>query len=323
MPWRSYSELIRRDDGPPGSSWGEFGTSDEKGSVNFMTPAGVANATKLVKRGDVFGLDYELGAFDPAPVPERYPPKHVIFGTHDDQRDDYLDRFYLQGSSQIDGLRHRRHSQHGFYNGVDSNRVRVGTRDLGINRWADHGIVGRGVLIDVQRYLIGNGSRLDHESGQPFSTELMNAAASSQGIHFIPGDILLIRTGWAGYFLNQLSSGIDPDYVRGVTASPGLIQSHETLAWLWDHRFTLVAADNVALEAMPVVDSSPFHSDTDGGMMHQQLIALLGLAIGELWRLDQLAEDCAHDGVYEFMVVSKPLNLVGGVGSPANAIAIK
>jgi hypothetical protein len=58
-------------------------------------------------------------------------------------------------------------------------------------------------------------------------------------------------------------------------------------------------------------------------MMHQQLIALLGMAIGELWRLDELAEDCARDGIYEFLVVSKPLNLVGGVGSPANAVAIK
>jgi kynurenine formamidase len=306
-----------------GSSWGLFGKSDEKGSVNFMNPARVAQASKLVKRGDLFGLDYPLDAFDPAPTPERYPPVHVIFGMHEDQRDDYLDRFYLQGSSQIDGLRHRRHSEHGFYNGVASNRIRVGTPELGINRWADQGIVGRGVLVDIERHLLGHGSGLDHESGQAFSVELVEAAASSEGIEFTAGDILLIRTGWAGHFLNKLALGMKPTSVRGVTASPGLVQSHETLAWLWDHQFTLVAADNFALEAMPVSDSSPFHSETDRGMMHQQLIALLGLAIGELWRLDELAEDCARDGVYEFMVVSKPLNLIGGVGSPANAVAIK
>ena len=323
MPWRSYADLVRRDDGPQGSSWGEFGPSDEKGSVNFMTPAHVAEAAKLVKRGAVFGLDYPLDAFDPAPVLDRYPPKHVMFGTHEDQRDDYLDRFYLQGSSQIDGLRHRRHSDHGFYNSVASDRIRVGTPELGINRWAEQGIVGRGVLVDIERQLIRQGTPIKHESSQAFSIDSVEGAAKSQGIEFISGDILLIRTGWAGYYLQQLASGLKPIYEDGAVPSPGLVQSHETLGWLWEHQFTLVAADNVALEAFPVAGSSPFHSDTDGGMIHQQLIALLGFAIGELWRLDELAEDCARDGIYEFLVVSKPLNLVGGVGSPANAVAIK
>ncbi|MBX6751563.1 MAG: cyclase family protein, partial [Micromonosporaceae bacterium] len=46
-------------------------------------------------------------------------------------------------------------------------------------------------------------------------------------------------------------------------------------------------------------------------------------ALGEMWALHELADDCAADGVYEFMVTAKPLNLVGGVGSTANAMAIK
>ena len=57
--------------------------------------------------------------------------------------------------------------------------------------------------------------------------------------------------------------------------------------------------------------------------MHHDLIALLGFVLGELFALDELADDCAADGVYEFMVTSKVLNLVGGVGSPPNAVAIK
>ena len=61
----------------------------------------------------------------------------------------------------------------------------------------------------------------------------------------------------------------------------------------------------------------------DVGFLHRRLIPLLGMALGELWSLDAPAEDCAADGVYECMVVSIPLNLPGGIGSPANAIAIK
>jgi hypothetical protein len=57
--------------------------------------------------------------------------------------------------------------------------------------------------------------------------------------------------------------------------------------------------------------------------MHWRLIPLLGLPIGELWDLDALAAACAADGVYEFFFTSAPLNVLGGVGSPPNALAIK
>jgi hypothetical protein len=58
-------------------------------------------------------------------------------------------------------------------------------------------------------------------------------------------------------------------------------------------------------------------------MMHRPLIALLGLLLGECWKLDELAAACAADGKYEFLLTAKPLNLIGGVGSPANALAVK
>ncbi len=57
--------------------------------------------------------------------------------------------------------------------------------------------------------------------------------------------------------------------------------------------------------------------------LHQRIIGLFGMPIGELWYLERLAEACAADGVYEFMFTSAPLNILGGVGSPPNAIAIK
>jgi hypothetical protein len=53
------------------------------------------------------------------------------------------------------------------------------------------------------------------------------------------------------------------------------------------------------------------------------VLALLGIPIGELWALDKLAADCADDGQYEFLFTSAPLNKLGGIGSPPNALAIK
>jgi hypothetical protein len=53
------------------------------------------------------------------------------------------------------------------------------------------------------------------------------------------------------------------------------------------------------------------------------MIAMLGLALGELWNLEDLAADSAATGNYYAFITVKPLNLVGGVGSPANALAIR
>jgi hypothetical protein len=53
------------------------------------------------------------------------------------------------------------------------------------------------------------------------------------------------------------------------------------------------------------------------------LLGQFGMAIGELWWLDELAEDCAADGIHEFLLTSAPLNTRGGYGSTANALAIK
>ena len=78
-----------------------------------------------------------------------------------------------------------------------------------------------------------------------------------------------------------------------------------------------VAADNPALEAMP------FSRESVDGWLHYRLIPMLGIAVGELWQLDPLADDCARDGVWEGMLTSAPLRVPGGIGSPANALALK
>lgn len=316
-----YDVLLNRTDAPAGSSWGVFGSDDELGSINFMTPERVVDALKLATRGDIFTLDYELNAFPPNA--NRGSAQHVIFGKHEDQRDDYLDSFYLQSTSQIDGLRHRRHTVHGFYNGFPDHTVDVGTETLGIQHWATTGIVGRGVLIDVERYLATQGKSLDYENGEAFTVDVLDKAAAEQGVEVRPGDIVLMRTGWAGWFLGSVPEEERIARRAKGAPTPGLIQSRDTAAWLWNHQVTMIAADNAAVEAVPVADPEPFFTETDKGLMHQELIAMLGIALGELFKLDELAADCAEDGRYDFAFVSKPLALRGGVGSTANALAIK
>jgi kynurenine formamidase len=177
------------------------------------------------------------------------------------------------------------------------------------------------------RYFDHIGHLLAPDAPRGITPSDLDNMAAHFGVEVRSGDILLLHTGWAEHWL-----GCTPGQRAARTGSPGLHQSEEMLAWLWDHQISIAAADNGGLESFPVDPGSgwvdpgeppPPRGPSHNGMMHRPLIGLLGMIIGELWKLDELAEDCAADGVYEFLLTAKPLNLLGGVGSPPNALAVK
>ena len=322
----TYDELASAT--PPGSSWSFFGRDDELGTIHFLTPERVASAARLVRSGRRFGLDHPVTAFEPYPTGTRRAIDHSVFSNNEWHRDDWVDSFYLQSSSQIDALRHIGHPDHGFYNGLTSEQNSPESTTLGVHNYAESGIAGRGVLLDVPRYFESRGREYDPSSTVVIDADLLDDIAAHQGVVFQGGDLLLLRTAWAEQYLAKTAAQrLETPWRQ----SPGLAQRESVLRWLWDHQIALVAADNLAVEADPVIDSdfrSPGERPPDkgvdhSGMLHRPLIALLGMALGELWKLDELAADCAADGIYEFFLTCKPLNLIGGVGSPPNAIAIK
>lgn len=324
----SFDDLADAD--PPRSSWDHFGRGDQLGTVNFLTPERVARAASLIRTGRRFNLDYAVNAFEPYPTGTRHPTQHRVFSNNEHHRDDWVDSFYLQSSSQIDALRHIGHPVHGFYGGLDPSENTETSTALGIHAWAESGIVGRGVLLDVPRWFAGQDRHYSPEETIPLDADVLDEIAAAEGIDFSGGEILLLRTGWAErYIAKSVEARVEANRTRST--SPGLAQSESILRWLWDREIALVAADNLAVEADPVVgtalrtpgDRPPPRGVDHSGMLHRPLIALLGMALGELWKLDELAADCAADGVYEFFLTAKPLNLVGGVGSPPNALAIK
>ena len=328
---RRYRELLDRTDGPPGSAWGEYGPDDELGSIGRLTPDRALAGAACVRTGEVINLDLPMDALDPPLAAARRTVRHTIFGRNAFHRDEHLDDVFPQVSSQIDGLRHFGNPDHGFYNGASGERLVPGEPLLGVQRWAEHGIVGRGVLVDVARHREAQRRPIDHRAGEPIPIADVVAAAERQGSRFEPGDLLLLRFGWLHHYRTATTEA-ERNALPAEPRHPGLVQSHDTLEWLWDNGFALVAADNYALECWPPVPTSPFRtaaeraggpSDAHTGLMHRVMIPLLGLAVGELWALDDLAAACARDGRYECLVVAKPINLVGGVGTPANATAVR
>ncbi|MFP5368493.1 MAG: cyclase family protein, partial [Actinomycetes bacterium] len=103
----AFAELLRREGALAGTSWGLF-PDPTRGTPSFITPQAVVEARNCIRSGRVFGLDYPADAFDPGRSLKRGAPRHTIYSSHPAHRDDFLDGYYLQGSSQIDGLRHRR-----------------------------------------------------------------------------------------------------------------------------------------------------------------------------------------------------------------------
>ena len=114
----TYDELSAAS--PAGSSWDVFGRDDQLGTINFLTADRVADAARLVRMGRRFGLDHPVTAFEPYPTGTRNPLRHTVFSNNEWHRDDWVDSFYLQSSSQIDALRHIGHPDHGFYNGLSA-----------------------------------------------------------------------------------------------------------------------------------------------------------------------------------------------------------
>jgi hypothetical protein len=49
----------------------------------------------------------------------------------------------------------------------------------------------------------------------------------------------------------------------------------------------------------------------------------MGLTLGEIFYLEELATDCAADGRYEFLLVAPPLPVTHAVGTPINPYAMK
>ncbi len=312
----AYRDLPVVSGAPAGSAWGVFGEHDEVGTINWLTEEHVRRAASLVRRGAVFPLNWSLDLPKPA-ILGRESPRHRLIplgGGYDDA----YDAFYPQASSQWDSLMHVEHPQAGYYNGYREEALSVdGGAHLGIQHWARRGIAGRWVLADVGRHLARRGDPLDCGTRRSVSVDEVEDVLAAQDVTVAGGDILLLRFGWIHWY-----TGLD-EQTRSrlgdgqLFAAPGLAAEERTAEWLWNHQVAVIAADCPALEAMP------FDKSSAEGFLHARLIALLGMAIGELFDLERLAEDCARDRVYEGLFTAAPLNKTGGAGSTGNALALK
>ena len=167
-------------------------------------------------------------------------------------------------------------------------------------------VVGRGVLLDVPR----SRGVAWLEPGTPIHVADLEACERAQGVSVGRGDIVLVRTGQMAQCRDAGGWG---SYAGGD--APGL--ALDTAPWIHERELAAVATDTWGLEVLPNETPDVFQP------LHIVLIVSMGLLVGEIFDLEDLANDCAADGRYEFLFSAVPLPITGGVGSPVNPVAIK
>lgn len=295
-------------------AWDVFGPDDELGTLNLLDDEAVLAAFGAARTGERIGVSLPLTAIDP-PLYGREPLRHTMTATDRNTWDDSIDALFPQASSQWDGLRHVRVREFGFYGGVTDDPPAMGER-LGIHHWASRGIFGRGVLLDVERHLREQRPDYDPLSEVSVDTGLLAQIAAAQQVELRRGDVLCLRFGWtAGYRRLDAEARLAYAAIPGSPPYAGLAADESTARALWNWQVAAVACDNPGAEVSP--------GSAEVGNLHRRLLPALGLAIGELFDFDALAQRCAEDGRWSFLLAAVPLNVPGAVGSPANAVAIR
>ena len=303
------------------SNWGRWGEEDEVGALNFIGPEQVRASAALVTRGrsisltlpydswgpqsgafrsnpqlltTTTGLDHLAGEQDPLPGgwgPAKgfgYADDMLVMNTQSGTQWDALSHIFWRGRMWNGRSAGEVTSSGSKRNGIENYTARIATRGLLVDLATERGV-----------------ETLD--PGYAVTAEEIEGFLDAHALHVRRGDALLVRTGFMAARRQKWG-----DYAGGP--APGL--SLHTAPWLHRAEVAAVATDTWGVEVRPneIDYFQPLH-----------IVSLVhgGLAFGEMFDLDELAADCATDGVYEFMFLASPLPLTGGTGAPVSAVALK
>jgi kynurenine formamidase len=342
---------------PTGSTWGDWGDDDELGRINLLTPEKVLQGVREVEAGISFclslPLDYPGGT---ALNQRRYPPRlaptedmegnaATFYNVHMSEMEDWGDPRYvdvwaddvvtlsLQYSTQWDSLAHvgAEFDADGdgveeavYYNGYRAGSDLVGpqsdaagdggrhtcfARHLGLEHMAYQGVQGRGVLVDLRHHL--------GDDWRAVNLAMLEEILAADDIVVEPGDMLLFHTGFATRILEWERN---PDPAKLFTLCTYLDARDEALLeWIAESQISALVADNYAVEGLLGKDRDPSrHSFLP---IHHLCLFKLGVPLGEMWYLHELASWLREHGRSRFLLTAPPLRLPGAVGSPLTPVA--
>lgn len=322
---------------PDGSNWGDFGPDDQRGRMNLITDARRLAAVQEVREGKAFVLSLPLDfPGGEAPDAPRRAPRlfsNDLGGMHlcnaamteNDVCCDDSVHLSLQYSTQWDGLVHwgRRFDVDGsgravpvYYNGFRAGSdIRCGeagvgphAHRLGIENMAETGVQGRGVLVNLVKAYGPGRTWIDYD--------MLMQAMDAQHVEVREGDMLLLYTGYADAVI---AMNREPDEAKLQQAGAVLNGAdRQLLDWIDASGISALIADNGAVEGY----SADLQAG-DAGLLplHERCLFKLGVHLGELWWLKDLAEYLDAAGRHAFLLTAPPLRLPGAAGSPVTPVA--
>jgi kynurenine formamidase len=342
---------------PDGSTWGDWGDDDELGRINLLTPDKVIQGVREVEAGVSFCLSLPLDhPGGTALNRRRHPPAlaptedmngnpATFFNVHMSEMEAFGDPRYvdvwaddvvtlsLQYSTQWDSLAHvgAEFDADGdgveeavYYNGYRAGVDLVGPQPdaagdggdhrsfahhLGLEHMAFHGVQGRGVLVDLAHHLGHEWRGVDRRT--------LEEILVADGVVVEPGDVLLLHTGFATEVL-EWHRNPDPAQVHTVCSYLDA-RDRSLLEWISESQIAALVADNYAVEGLLGRDRDPTrHSFLP---IHHLCLFRLGVPLGELWYLHELATWLREHERSRFLLTAPPLRLPGAVGSPVTPIA--
>jgi len=333
---------------PEGSTWGDFGPDDQLGRLNLLTAEKVKQAAAEVKAGLSFGLSLPLdypgeSKLNPRRKPPQlspttlkgepfmnYPLKRLDPRNTDVVCDDQV-LISLQYTTQWDSFAHigslfdadaDGEAEIVYYNGFRAHEHIKGPDDpkgeecggtscataLGIDNFAARPIQGRGVLVDLHAHF-GNERR-------PVGYDDLMRVMQADAVEIEKGDMLVLRTGFSDLIVD-MNRHPDMDVLnRSCAGLDG--RDEKLLAWITDSGVVAICADNYAVEAYPARERE---GSRPALPLHQHCLFKLGVPLGELWWLKDLAQWLRANRRSRFLLTAPPLRLPGAVGSPVTPVA--
>jgi kynurenine formamidase len=292
-------------------NWGRWGPNDERGTLNYIAPQHVRAAASLVRSGRTVSMSIPInimaGPDNPSPALHHMTQGHDIDIGFPEPRFalDYLGcACHGDCHTHIDALCHVSY-QGRLYNDRPASSVNSHGPTLMDITTCAHGIVGRGVLLDIPRL---RGVKW-LEPGQAVTADELTAAEEAQGVRLAEGDILLFRTGhhrrrlelgpWDNGYDGQGKAGLHP-------TAMALLHERKVAAFLPD-------GDG---------ETVPAHVEGVAYPIHVLQIVAMGMTCADSLQFEELAPHCEAESRWTFMVVATPLRLPRGTGTLFNPIAI-
>ena len=307
------------------SNRGRWGDDDQRGTLNLVDAAATLRGVQAARKGLTFSLAVELrengvqmgqpaGRFNPMLTPTSLNERDQHAPGIWEGTDDLVTMSTCAGT-HVDALSHVGYDNE-LYGGRDQRetvRARGGAKELGVEQVGP--VVTRGLLVDVPRT-----RGIDEmEPGDPVTADDLHAAIAAAGLTVEPGDMVCVRTG----DIRHYHRGDRKRYAMGVewnTCGLGV----SCVEWFRDRDIAGVFLDCYTYEVMPPepVPGKDVNWD-DLMVVHLLQLRDMGMLQGQNWDFEALAEDCAGDGVAEFMLVVAPEPIVGATSGPVHPVAVK